>query len=236
MIGPSKIKHIPLVRENAEKVIILGGIGPNQLVLNRMAKAFYEGGYSAEIIHYPSTRHAIEPLVEDHLAPAVERVNSQPDKPLHFVTLSMGGIVFRQLLKTRRPPNLGRAVLVAPPNNGSEVADFFRDWSLFKWMFGPAGTQLVTGGGSVPKALGPVEAEVGVIAGLNSADPWFNPLFNHRHDGKVSVESAKVEGMADFITVKATHYDIMRKKETIRQALHFVRLGMFDHGGDTIGR
>ncbi|MEM8549900.1 MAG: alpha/beta hydrolase [Verrucomicrobiota bacterium] len=234
MIGPRKISHVDYPQQAEERVIVLGGIGPNFLCMRRMATYLQEQGYAVTMIHYPSTRHALEPLVRDHVAPAVAQANTEPDQPLHFVTLSMGGIVFRQLLACARPANLGRAVLVAPPNGGSEVADFFREWALFRWLFGPAGPELGTRPSDRPKALGPINgAEVGVIAGTRSIDPWFDPMFGrqHRgaHDGKVTVASARMEGLADFLTLQDNHYTIIRSPETLRQTTYFLRSGHFEH-------
>ncbi len=231
MIGPRQIRHCQNERDGAERVILLGGIGPNFQLLGQTAKALHAAGFATEVIHYPSTRYGIDELVDAHLAPAVARANRQPERPLHFLTFSMGGIVFRRLMQTHRPENLGRAVLVAPPNNGSEVADFFRNWVIYRWMFGPAGQQLGTCERSVPLALGAVDAEVGVIAGTRSLDPWFHRMFSreHRgaHDGKVTVASTKIAGMTDFTTVAASHYFIIRHPETQRQAVQFFRTGAF---------
>jgi hypothetical protein len=46
-------------------------------------------------------------------------------------------------------------------------------------------------------------------------------------DGKVSVEGTKVEGMTDFIEVKASHSFIMHDEEAIRQAIAFLSSGEF---------
>ena len=48
-------------------------------------------------------------------------------------------------------------------------------------------------------------------------------------DGAVSVERAKLDGAADFIVIDATHTFIMQNDTAIRQTLHFLRNGRFDH-------
>ena len=46
-------------------------------------------------------------------------------------------------------------------------------------------------------------------------------------DGKVSVERAQVEGMADFLVLPYSHPFIMNAAEVIDQTLHFLRGGRF---------
>ncbi len=119
MIGPRKIRHSRLPLEGAPLVVILGGIGPNPGLPGRMGKTLHAAGFAVETIHYPSTRHRIGKLVTEHVGPALARINTAPSRPLHFVTFSMGGIIFRELMRSAPPVNFARAVLVAPPNNGS---------------------------------------------------------------------------------------------------------------------
>jgi hypothetical protein len=62
---------------------------------------------------------------------------------------------------------------------------------------------------------------------VSSSDPWFSPVIPGDDDGKVSVESAKLDEMSDFLTVPSGHTFIMRDETVIRQILHFLREGRF---------
>jgi len=46
-------------------------------------------------------------------------------------------------------------------------------------------------------------------------------------DGKVSIENAKVEGMADFIVLPHSHPFIMQCDDAIRQTIYFLQNGKF---------
>lgn len=95
---------------------------------------------------------------------------------------------------------------------------------------GPAGVQLGTSAADVPASLGEVTYPVGVIAGTRTVNPILSQYLPNPDDGKVSVARARVRGMADFITISATHPFIMRNELAIAQAITFLREGGFSHG------
>ena len=96
----------------------------------------------------------------------------------------------RYYLSRHRPENLGRVVMLSPPNRGSEAADHLQDSVLYKWLDGPAGQQLVTGHEGLPERLGPVTFLLGIITGNrhNFFDTWLAEVIPGADDGKVSVE------------------------------------------------
>ena len=153
-------------------------------------------------------------------------------RSVHFVTHSMGGVLVRYFLSRHRPENLGRVVMLSPPNQGSEAADHLRDSALYEWFNGPAGQQLVTGPDGLPSQLGPVDFPLGIITGNQHSffDAWLADVIPGTDDGKVSVERAKVEGMTDFLVLPYSHPFIMNATEVIEQTLHFLSRGRFGAG------
>jgi hypothetical protein len=148
-------------------------------------------------------------------------------EPIHFVTHSMGGILLRQYLEENDIESLGRVVMLGPPNQGSEVIDTYKDVPGFSWFAGPAGLQLGTGEASVPRSLGPVTFDVGVIAGTQSINPILSGIIPNEDDGKVSVASTKVEGMNDHVELPVTHVFMMRDEEVFSQVIHYLEHGRF---------
>ena len=207
-----------------------------------LARALGRAGFDPRVVDYPSRRRTVEAVAEIVLAPRVNALLAGGAERVHFVTHSLGGVVVRAFAAGRldrgRPlPEGSRAVMIAPPHGGSEVADALRDREPFRTVLGPALGQLGTDAASGPRRLGQVRGvEAGVIAGTGARLP-FGRLFAGPHDGLVSVESAGgAAGLADVVVLAPSHSTIMWSPEVVRQTVHFLRAGRFEHGGPEAGR
>ena len=219
--------EVSVIAEDAEWVVFLHGLARSGKSMRKAAKAFQEAGYNTCIVDYPSTTADIATLARDSVSPAI--LDCVPEGArVHYVTHSMGGILVRQMAHDALLPLIGRVVMLAPPNQGSEVVDSIGHWRAFDAGNGPAGRELGTDEGSVPNSLGPVTFPTGVIAGTRSIN-WINSstMIEGKDDGKVSVERTRVEGMADFRVIGATHTFIMKKPEALTLAVRFIYTGSF---------
>lgn len=217
-------------------VVLVHGLARTNRSMAKLEKRLSQYGYKIINLDYPSTKHSIEFLVEEYFGRAVERFSKVPGTKIHFVTHSLGGIIVRYYLKHHQLPNLGRVVMLSPPNQGSEVVDHMKDTLIFKKINGPAGQQLGTDKDSVPLQLGPVDFELGIITGNRTFDPLFSMVIPGPDDGKVSVKRAKVAGMKDFLVLPHSHSFIMQKEDVIEQVIHFLEHGSFRHAVyDTAG-
>jgi hypothetical protein len=193
-----------------------------------MAKALQQEGYRVHNLGYPSRKAPIE-ILGEFVESQINDLGLSPKSKIHFITHSLGGIVIRYLIKNERPPNLGRVVMLAPPNQGANLADKFEYLPFYNWILGPAGIQIGTRPDSIPNILGPADFEVGIIAGNRSANPIFSLMIPGTDDGRIAVESTKLIGMTDFLVLPCIHPLIMNDKHAIRQSIHFLAHGCFDH-------
>ncbi len=200
--------------------------------MKKMERKIRQAGYQTLNINYPSTRMPIEKLAAKCLAPAIRQCEARAAQRIHFVTHSMGGILVRYYLEQHPLANAGHIVMLSPPNKGSEIIDNLSGLPLFKWLNGPAAQQLGTSHNSLPRKLGPLPHHVGIITGnrVNVFDLLPSRFISGDSDGKVSVESAKLEGMKDFLIVPCSHTFIMNHDEVIEQTIHFLQQGRFRHG------
>lgn len=212
--------------EEKDTVILLHGLGRTPKSMEYMQSRLTTAGYDVINFSYPSRKEKIETLV-DILHEEVQSCCTAKKTRLHFVTHSLGGILVRAYLSGNKPENLGRVVMLSPPNKGSDVVDFFEEYSLFRYFFGPAAAELGTGWNSFPNKLGPADFEVGIITGNRTIDPISSWIIDGDDDGKVSIEQAKLEGMADFMVVQVSHAFIMTDRKVIDEVIYFLQNGRF---------
>lgn len=209
-------------------VVLLHGLARTAMSMNPMERALAAEGFETANIDYPSREYGVKELAATAIPKGLEACRANEDiERIHFVTHSLGGILLRQYLSDGEIAELGRVVMLGPPNQGSAAVDELHDWPGFDWLNGPAGLQLGKGEQSVPLRLGPATFELGVIAGNRTIDPITSSVLDNPDDGRVSVADTKLEGMTDFVEVEHSHAFMMRMHEPIRLTIRFLKTGSF---------
>lgn len=222
-----------------ETVILLHGIGHTSWNMRHVERALKDHGYRTLNITYPSCKMAIGDLAVFVAKVLKQESVWQYTSKVHFVTHSMGGLVTQRYLEDFRADipvdKLGRVVMIAPPQKGSEVADFLQNLPPYKWVFGPAGQELTTTIRNSCK-IRPYY-ELGIIAG-DKGWPYFiaHFLFSDRHDGRVAVEKTKINEMKSHIVIPCTHGFISWEDITHRQVINFLVKGLFCNQETTHGK
>ncbi len=213
--------------DNNECVVLLHGLNRSWRAMRPMAEALQDAGYATANVDYPSQLGRIEELAPNAISLGVSACRETGADKVHFVTHSLGGILLRY--ENERAPigDLGRVVMLGPPNQGSELVDRTKNWPGIEALSGPAGNQLGTSADSIPSSLGPVDFELGVIAGTGTINVLASAMLPDSDDGKVSLASTQVDGMNDFLVVDNSHRYLTRSKIAVRNTESFLRDGHF---------
>ena len=213
MMIPPLPWHRPRVRPgDGSRVVLLHGLWRSVWAMEEPARFLNDRGFETLNLPYPSFRQSMDDIV-DHIA----REIGPSSKRTHFVTHSMGGIVLRCLAK--RYPELitGKVVMLAPPNQGSEIIDWLEDSPLGRLSLGPGGMSLSTS--RVPREVPPFDREhdVSVIMGSKNIVPVFDCLLEGENDGVVTVEGGRVRGVKRLEVVDADHTFIMGEEVVLKR-------------------
>ncbi len=209
-------------------VLVLHGLGMNRMFMLGLTQHLRSGGRKVYSISYPSRSKSFADIVDEHVAPAVE--SAKADK-LDFVGHSMGGLLVRLYAKKYGAEKIGRVVMLATPNHGSEVADFMKRWSFFRQFTGTVGPDLGTDHSDIhaqlPKTL---PFECGIVAGENQLlhfPATYLAGLPTPNDGIVSVESTKIEGMKAHTVIPADHSQIVWSPTAWKLSSLFLDTGKF---------
>lgn len=211
-------------------VILLHGLLRTRFSMVRLESRLARAGYPVWNRGYYSTRRTID----EHAADLAEDIRERFPRggPVHFVTHSLGGIVARAYLARHKPTvDVGRLVMLAPPNQGAQIVDRLRHLWLFRAVTGKAGVQLGQDGAGPAEDNGhyllPAGVEVGIIAGGRGDGRGYAPWIEGDNDGTVSVASTRLSGARDRILLPSIHAFIMNADRAIANVLAFLEDGRF---------
>lgn len=210
----------------ADTVFLVPGLGRSPRSMRKLERHLQARGYRVVNLPFDTRRETIERLAL-RLEERVMQFAPPGSGRVHFVTHSLGGIVVRQYLARQAPANLGRVVMLSPPNGGSEIVDLLRRVPIVRDHLGPARGDLGTRPDDAPLRLGPVGYEVGVIAGGRSWNPLFSWILPGDDDGVVAVSRMRVAGMRELRVVPRSHSFIMNGGDTIALTSAFLADGTF---------
>lgn len=204
-------------------VVLLHGLWRSKLSMAWPLYRVRQAGFTAVAMTYPSRSAPIEGL-SDFVA---RRLPPAPGGRIHFVTHSLGGLVVRHLARTQPAVPVGRVVMIGPPNQGSRLARHLARSRAMRRLAGPIGPLLASPPDEIARVLGPVDFELGVIAGDVRRSVLAGWLAGPS-DGRLLIPETQIAGMRDFVAVRRGHALLMNDARTIDQTIHFLRHGAFE--------
>ena len=228
LAGIKSARSLPPMQGRA--VIVLHGLIRTRSSMNSLCRFLRtHGGYSVFNVNYPSTRAELSAPAQD-LASIVAHLEGVDE--IHMVSHSLGSLVIRHYLAQQASlgdadPRLKRIVMLAPPNNGAELAEKLGCNPVFKSLFGPAGYQLAKCWSDLKKQLAIPSCEFGIIAGGRGNPRGYNPLLSGDDDLVVSVDTTRLPGARDFTVLPVVHTYMMNNRELQQSVLRFFQHGFF---------
>lgn len=213
-----------------QRVVMLHGIARTSASMYKVARIFRQAGYKDDNVGYRSTQENLAMIIDD-VYNRIRGYSDRDDEVVHFVCYSLGCLVTRGIIHQHRPKNLGRVVMLGPPNQGSELADYLQDYAVANWLFGPNLPRLGTQNRAVLEKLigNSADYELGIIAGNEALDPIGARILPDEDDGRVPVENTKLTGMRAHLVMEANHTTLLTNDAVLQQALHFIQHGQFNY-------
>jgi pimeloyl-ACP methyl ester carboxylesterase len=208
---PVSRERVAIAAPAQELVVLVHGFAAPSWVLGVLAKHLRNAGYETVIWSYSSFRESLR-AHSDRLAEALQRLAARADvKQVHVVAHSMGTIVTRGALRKLRESKIGRVVLMAPPNRGT-------NWS--RW-FGPIAKWLI------PTVYDLSNAPDSYVNQLPSPDQWYVGIIRADFDFLIPRNSVELSEQMDFISFPALHSGLLFRRDVAEAVTEFLRTGAF---------
>ena len=205
--------------------VLVHGLARTGASMTRLGERLAADGHAVVVADYPSRAFPIETLAAMTVPTALDACRARGAAAPHVVTHSLGGILLRAHLAAHPDTALGRVVMLAPPNGGSEVVDALGAVPGYRLLNGPAGLELGTGPDALPVRLGATAADVAVISGTTSINLVLSLWLPNPDDGKVSLASARLEGMCAFLAVPVSHPFVMKDDVVLDEVAGYLSNG-----------
>lgn len=184
-------------------------------------------GYETINVRYPSRKVAAPAEAADWVRQVIEERCQDPRKRINLVAHSMGALVVREYLADGKPDRLGRVVFLAAPNQGSPIAEPLK-WKPLGKLVAPAVAISCCPNPAAASLPPKADFAPGILMGNRPGwFPYLSPFIKGPDDGVVAVESGRMQGMADFRVVTASHTRMPKSPIALREVAEFLKTGRF---------
>lgn len=202
-----------------ETIVLLQAMGRGRASLWVLDTRLQQAGYKTVNFPFVAYGQSIDDLAQQFCSFIRERVKT---KRYHIIAHSLGNLIVRAAFRYDVPEGLCRIIMLAPPNQPAELTRVLRDNPIYKWFTGESGQELASD--EFYRDLPIPPTEFGIIAGTKNQ----SFMVKEPNDGVITVESTKLEGMKDWITVPQSHTFIMNSRLVASLCISFLEHGLFD--------
>ena len=211
-----------------QKIFVLHGYGSPKFMMNKIDRELKKEQFITENYSYKSMSVDLDSLGNQ----LYQDVKRSKFDTVSFVTHSMGALVVRSMLKyslsDKDFPKIHRIVMIAPPNSGAEIADFYASFEILKKLLGPNIEHMTTDSDSYARKLPiPYNTEVGIIVALRGKKFGYNPFIKGDNDGLLTPERTKLGIEKDVAYIKTSHNLATQKSIVSDLIIEFLKFGAF---------
>ena len=207
--------------------ILIHGLHQNRYAMYPLAYRLKKDGFTVHCHGY----HCLKDSIATHSQGLNDWLNihHSPNAPLNFVAHSLGGLVLRDFIARYPKWQIGRAVTLGTPHQGSLCADYTK--RLIPWLIGKS-YEGALDGHCLPLPEG---VDIGVIAGNKPYGLGLPFLLYHQykhgikndHDGTVFLSESILPTTSDYLVMPVTHSGFLTNKKVAKQVGCFLQNGCF---------
>ncbi len=205
-----------------ESVVCIHGFLESSWNMHFMAKNLKRSGWKVFNWNYESRNKKIEEHSQDLVRELQKIASKHPNKPIHFVAHSMGCLIVRSALNHAECPEeakTGKAILLAPPNQGSSWGRILAKFPFAKKMAKNfSGKQLMEEESFQNLGEFPPSKKILIMAG----NLGFNPFITGENDGVVAVHETFLNTPHQHVVIKREHATIVFSKKALTIADQFL--------------
>lgn len=202
--------------QKQEVVVLIHGLMRTSWSMSSLRRHLEHQGYKVYSYNYLSARYTIQEHSASLNQFIKQLLTEHPGAKLSFITHSMGGIIARDALAklpTNQLKQIGSLIMLAPPNQGSELAKVSLHMAPIISYFIKPLAQLSSESTAYIHHVPIPKVKMGIIAG--------------RFDAKVPPSSARLDDKEELVIVNSTHTFIMTNSQTKKLVSQFLKCGSF---------
>lgn len=210
------------------KTYVIHGYASPRIIMKKIDTRLKKEKYISENYSYRSISVNLDTLGKQ----LYTKIKNSGFDSVSFVTHSMGALVVRSMLqyslKDKNFPVIFRIVMIAPPNKGAEIADFYSSLFILKHLLGPNVRNMQTDSNSYVNHLPiPSHSQIGIIIGIRGKKHGYNPFIKGDNDWVMTPDKTKLGNENDIAYVKHIHNSLPRKKIVCKLVIEFLQFGSF---------